>query len=252
MNEICIDSPAREREIRRMASEVGSVNQQIDALLRPALARGAATLAGRLTKAGKELDSEDQTRLGAELQYALTEPSHPLYPFARSAESPAGADAPDFAAWMGQLREEMADWAAKGDRSHPIWAERGDEIYEDFEQGFGKWTSTGMAFGESPVRFAPPGQELGGHAGQAVAASFGSGAAALVGTLTTERVPHARAARPRAPSRPRVLAGAEGGRSRSLHGDRRRAQVGPRHARWQRPPEVALDRDDQGAGAGSA
>ena len=187
MNEICIDSPAREREIRRMASEVGSVNQQIDALLRPALARGAATLAGRLTKAGKELDSEDQTRLGAELQYALTEPSHPLYPFARSAESPAGADAPDFAAWMGQLREEMADWAAKGDRSHPIWAERGDEIYEDFEQGFGKWTSTGMAFGESPVRFAPPGQELGGHAGQAVAASFGSGAAALVGTLTTEK-----------------------------------------------------------------
>ncbi len=187
MNEVCIDSPARAAEIQRTASDLATVNEEIDTLLQPALVRGAAALAGGLMEAGMEVGPEGQTRLGAELQYALTEPSHPLYPFARSAMAQAAADDPDFTEWMGQLRQEMAEWAAKGDRSHPIWAERGDEIYEDFEQGFARWTSTGAAFGESPVRSVPPGQALGGHAGQSVAASFGSGAEALVGTLTTEK-----------------------------------------------------------------
>ena len=56
---------------------------------------------------------------------------------------------------------------------------------------------------DRPVRRAPPGQRLGGISGQALAASFGGGADALVGTLTTEkfRMParfvHVRLAGPR-------------------------------------------------------
>ena len=187
MSETCIDSPERQAEIQRIDGSLSNLNNEIDSLLRPALAMSAATLAGRLIEAVEQMDSEDQTPLGAELQYALSEPSHPLYPFARSAATQAGADAPEFSEWMAQLREEMAEWAAKGDRSHPLWAERGDEIYEDFEQGYGKWTASGAAFGDGPVRIPPPGQQLGGHAGQGVVASFGSGAAALVGTLTTAK-----------------------------------------------------------------
>ena len=187
MSEVCIDSPQRQREIHRTAEQIGGINREIDALLRPALPGAAATLGGRLLKAAKELGSERQSPLGEELQFSLTEPSHPLYPFARSAISQAGGDAPDFSEWMDQLRQEMAEWAAKGDRSHPIWEERGDEVFEDFERGFGNWTATGAAFGEGPTRSMPPGQSLGGHAGQAVAASFGAGVDALVGTLTTEK-----------------------------------------------------------------
>ena len=145
--------------------------------------------------AAAEVSSKDASGMAAELQYALTEPSHWLYPFARTAaEEPEPAE---FADWMSGLRTEMADWAAKADRGHPIWTERGDEIYEDFESGFGNWNPTGAAFGTRPVRHVPPGQELGGFAGQALAASYGGGADTLVGTLNDREVPDAGALRPR-------------------------------------------------------
>ena len=187
MSEICIDSPRRQREIRAAAAAVGRVNGEIEGLLRPARSRSGPGLAARLLAAAGELDAEEPSRLGEELQYALREPSHPLYPFARAAETQSGDEKADFGDRMAQLREEMADWSAKAERSHPLWTERGDEVYEDFENGFGKWIATGAAFGDGPSRSLPPGQELGGYAGQAVAASFAEGADSLVGTLTTEK-----------------------------------------------------------------
>ena len=185
MSEICIDSPTRVREIRAIERRIGALNRDMEGLLQPALARSAGELAPRLLAAAVDIDEKEASGLTAELQYALSEPSHPLYPFARSARE--GAEDQDFADWMDRLRDELEDWNAKADRSHPLWSERGDEVYEDFEQGFGKWTSTGAAFGAGPLRGAPPEQELIGHRGQALAASFGKGTEALVGTLTTEK-----------------------------------------------------------------
>ncbi len=187
MAEVSVDSAARERDIWSTSGRIAEVNRGIRATLRVARIRAADTLTERLLAAAEEISSENPSRLAAELQYALTEPSHWLYPFAQSARVIAEPDAPTFSMWMGQLRAEMADWAAKADRSHPLWAERGDEVYEDFENGFAKWNSTGAAFGHRPVREIPAGQEAGGFAGQSIAASFGGGADTLVGTLSTEK-----------------------------------------------------------------
>ena len=205
ISEICINSPERDREIREIAARIAEVNHGIETLLRSVRPRGVPTLADRLVSAAGEMASDEPTKLGSELQYAVGEPSHWLYPFARTAVEQAKPDAPSFAEWMSRLREEMAGWSAKADRDHPIWAEREDEVYEDFEQGFGKWKPTGVAFGDGPVRAVPPGQELGGFSGQAIAASYGGGADSLVGTLTTEkfRMParfvHVRLAGPKYP-----------------------------------------------------
>ena len=188
MSEICIDSPKRAAEIRDAADRVEAVGDQIDGMLGSALERAATDLADSLVAAAEDFGSETAaTPLGEELQYALDEPSHPLYPFARSVSALGVDEPPAFSAWMVQLRGEMAEWAAKADRAHPIWEERGDEVFEDFEQDFSGWTSTGAAFGDGPVRRVPAGQALGGFAGQGLAASFGGGADALVGTLTTEK-----------------------------------------------------------------
>ncbi len=185
MGEACIDSKERERDIWETSARIAEVNRSVSSALGPARSRAAGSLAERLMAAAAEVSSKDASGMAAELQYALTEPSHWLYPFARTAaEEPEPAE---FADWMSGLRTEMADWAAKADRGHPIWTERGDEIYEDFESGFGNWNPTGAAFGTRPVRHVPPGQELGGFAGQALAASYGGGADTLVGTLTTEK-----------------------------------------------------------------
>ncbi len=187
MNETCIDSPERASVIRAADREIGGINAQIAGMLQGARRRAAEGLAERLVAASKEAGSEDSDGLAAELAYAAEEPSHPLYPFAKVAESQALEDAPEFAATLAGTREEMFEWAAKADRSHRLWSERGDEVFEDFEGGFGKWTVNGAGFGSGPVRAVPPAQRLGGHWGQAVAASSGNGADALVGTLTTEK-----------------------------------------------------------------
>ncbi len=187
MSETCIDSPERARQIREAAASVGSVNREIDALLRPARARAAAALAGSLVAAAAEIGAEEPSPLGAELQYALGEPSHGLHPFARTAAERAKPDAPAFSEWMARLRGEMADWAAKADPGHALWKQRGDTVYEDFEAGFDRWIATGAAFGPGPARSVPPGQDLGGYGGQALAASFGPGSDALVGALMTEK-----------------------------------------------------------------
>ena len=187
MSEISIDSPGREREIGAAAAKTGEIDARIATLLAPALRRGALTLRERLLAAAPEIVSEDPSPLAAELQYSLTEPSHPLYPFARSARERTGGEGGDFAKWASELRAEMSAWAAKAERSHPLWAERGDTVYEDFEDGFDRWIATGAAFGDGPARSVPAGQDAGGYLGQALAATFGGGAKALVGTLTTEK-----------------------------------------------------------------
>ena len=205
MSEVSIDSPEREREIGEVSTRITNLNKDIARLLRSARKRGSSTLAQRLEEVAAEINSDMLSEIGEELRYALREPSHWLYPFARSAEERAKPDAGDFADWMSELRAEMADWTAKASRSHPIWAERGDDVYEDFEGGFGKWEPTGVAFGGAPVRLIPPGQRVGGFGGQAMASSFGGGSASLVGTLTTEkfRMParyvHVRLAGPKYP-----------------------------------------------------
>ncbi len=190
LSETCVDSPSRAREIQSMNARAGEANRVIEARLLPALAAPAQSLAEQLLAAAGELEADEPSRLGAELRHALSEPSHPLYPFARTAAEEAEKSASEpsaFAAWMVRLREEMADWALQADPSHPIWQERGDTVFEDFEQGFSRWTSSGAAFADGPTRTVPPGQSAGGFAGQAVAASFGRGADSLVGTLTTEK-----------------------------------------------------------------
>ena len=185
MSETCIDSPERQRAIQAVASEIARLNREIETRLRPARARMTETVAARLVEAAGEVDSENQSTLASELEFALTEPSHPLYPFARAAQ--ALDDEQGFEERMADLREELAEWAAKADRNHPIWTERGDEIYEDFEGGYDEWTVTGAAFGDAPVRRIPPNRRVTGFAGRALAGSFGSGANGFVGTLTTDR-----------------------------------------------------------------
>ncbi len=184
MSEICIDSPEREQEIRAIGREIQTLNREIESLLEPARARGAKSLGERLLAAAPEIGAEEQSATAAELAYALTEPSHPLYPFAKAAKLDPG---PLFHRGMDRLREELAEWNAKADPGHPIWTERQDETYEDFEGGFGRWNVTGAAFGDGPVRSGPRDFGLAGSAGQAFAGSFSGGSNRFVGTLTTDK-----------------------------------------------------------------
>ena len=187
MYETCIDSPARTSEIQAIDQEIGEVNAQIAALLLDARIRATEGLAERLIAGTEDEGSDDPEGLASELAYAAAEPSHPLYPFAKISQALAADGNREFGEVMADMRREMAEWAAKADRSHSLWSERGDEIFEDFEDGFGKWTVNGAGFGDGPVQAGPPSQRLGGHWGQSVAASSGSGSDALVGTLTTEK-----------------------------------------------------------------
>ena len=220
MSERCIDSPQRAARIQAADRTIGDIQKDVRSHLQPALKRLAATAAARYLAAAPMIVSRDaypEARVGvcpvptaaedekpraplaartaasaapapgspeamaAEIQYALTEPSHPLFLFARVTEP----GSPDFAGRLDHMRREMREWAAKADPEHPLWAERGDEIYDDFEAGYANWQVSGAAFGAAPARFVPPNLNLAGHAGQALASSFGNGADTLVGTLTT-------------------------------------------------------------------
>ena len=187
MSETCIDSPRRAGEIRAAAGRIAAINARIAVLLGSARSAAWEGLAERLVAASKAARPESADSLEAELAYAGNEPSHPLYPFAKAAQSLASGDAPEFGTLLAALRLEMAGWAAKAARSHPLWGDRGDKIFEDFEGGFGRWAVSGAGFGAGPVRAVPPAQPAGGHWGPALAASWGGGAEALVGSLTTEK-----------------------------------------------------------------
>ena len=187
MSETCIDSPARTSEIRVVDQEIGEVNDQIAALLLDARVRATEGLAERLIAGTEEEGSDDPEGLASELAYAAAEPSHPLYPFVKISQALAADGTREFGEVMAGMRREMAAWAAKADRGHSLWSERGDEVFEDFEDGFGKWTVNGAGFGDGPVQAVPPSQRLGGRWGQSVAASSGSGSDALVGMLITEK-----------------------------------------------------------------
>ncbi len=185
MAEVCIDSPARARQIAEAAGRVQALDASIGGLLEPGRARSASGLAGRLMAAAREIGAEAAGPLADELGSALDEPSHPLHPFARVATELSAADPSPFSEVLAGIRSEMDGWLARGDRRHALWKERDDTIFEDFENGFGQWTVSGAAFGDAPVRSAPPSVALAGHAGQSLAASFA--AKSLTGSLTTEK-----------------------------------------------------------------
>ena len=201
MAEVCIDSPDHRRRIYAGTARIKAINGLIEGLLVPARRRAAANLAEHLMAAADEIGSEAPEGMAGELRHALGEPSHPLHPFAKAASKLAEEPDTPFDDLLAALRAEMQDWALKAGREHPIWEERGDTIFEDFEDGYGRWMATGAAFDTGPVRSAPPAAGLGGHAGQALASSFG--AVSPVGSLTTEkfRMPahyvHVRMAGPR-------------------------------------------------------
>ena len=183
MSEKCVDSPQHAALIRAANRRIGDMQADVKSHVNPALKRRAAALAARYMGAVDKITAEDAEGMAAEFNYALTEPSHPLFLFARVAEPGSS----DFKGRLDHMRGELREWVAKADRSHPIWAERGDEIYEDFESGYENWELSGSGFGDSPVQLVAPNLKLSGYAGQALASSFGNGADTLVGTLTTQK-----------------------------------------------------------------
>ena len=128
LRERCIDAPDRAAKIRRLRGQAAE-HDATDAL-------------PRIT--GAELLSEAWAEHRA---HAAREPSHPLYPLAKLALE---SDEP-FEQRLAGMREEMRDWAAKADPDHALWAERGDEVWEDFSDGFDKWDIEGAAFGDEPA-----------------------------------------------------------------------------------------------------
>ena len=124
LHEQNIDAPQRAAKIRALREE--------------AAAREAEQSIATVT--GPEL-------LAGDLAHAVAEPSHPLYPLAKLA---AESEKP-FAERLAEMREEMRGWAAKADPAHPLWAERGDQVWEDFSDGYERWDVEGAAFGPSPA-----------------------------------------------------------------------------------------------------
>ncbi|MDA0203937.1 MAG: PSD1 and planctomycete cytochrome C domain-containing protein [Acidobacteria bacterium] len=102
------------------------------------------------------------------LEYAATEPSHPYYPLASLAQPSADR----FDERLQGIREEMRDWAAKAEPTHPLWQERADRVFDDFEQGYERWFVEGAAFGESPARHTPWSQGLHGGLAAGLANSY--------------------------------------------------------------------------------
>ena len=127
LRERCIDAPERAKEIQR-AWEAAAEREAARAI--PAVS-------------GAELLSEEWAKYRT---HAAGEPSHPLYPLAKLA---AEAQEP-FAQRLGAMREEMREWAAKADPGHPLWAGRGDQLFDDFSGGYEKWDVDGAAFGPAP------------------------------------------------------------------------------------------------------
>jgi hypothetical protein len=127
LRERCIDAPERAAEIRRAreAAVEREATQPVPAV------------------SGAELLSEEWAEYRA---YAAGEPSHPLYPLAKLA---AESQEP-FAQRLEAMREEMREWAAKADPAHPLWTGRGDEVFDDFSDGYRKWDIDGAAFGTEP------------------------------------------------------------------------------------------------------
>ncbi|MEZ5361072.1 MAG: DUF1549 and DUF1553 domain-containing protein [Bryobacterales bacterium] len=128
LHEQCIDAPTVAEKLRALRSEAEAHEQ--------ARALPQVSAADLLSDAFAEYRA-----------YAAAEPSHPLYPLAKLAEE---SDEP-FAKRLAAMRAEMREWAAKASPENPLWAERGDEVWEDFSKGYGKWDVEGAAFGDAPT-----------------------------------------------------------------------------------------------------
>jgi len=194
MAEKCIDSRRRAAEIVGSRDSLTAIGQEMRKLLRESRLQRARRLDERLLEAAAELAARESKNNDAKddakdkdadapkslLEEALLEPSDPLYPFARLAD----ASEKPYSTRLEQTRSEMAEWTAKARSDHPIWQERGDTLFEDFEKGFDRWRVEGTAFGDESERVHSPDQSLIGLGGRAVANSF-SGGDEFVGTMTT-------------------------------------------------------------------
>ena len=184
LRERAINSPPRDREILAARDALAESETKLRTALPEALRARAATLEADLAQAvqpaGDAPGGKRVEALRAQLAYAATEPSHPYYPLARlTAES----DEP-FAKRLSDLRQEMAEWQLKARPDHPLWADRGDRVFEDFQDDYDGWFVEGAAFGEGPARQAPLSQRLPGAVPSGIAASH-AGADEFVGILTT-------------------------------------------------------------------
>jgi cytochrome c553/mono/diheme cytochrome c family protein len=160
------------RVLRRAAALVGTEKGvESDEDTAPCSAEDSACIANRRVEALAEL-----------LRYAATEPSHPYYPLAKLSEPSQRL----FGERIVEMREEMAAWAAKADLRHRLWRERGDRVYEDFEDGYEGWYVDGAAFGDSPMRVSPWSQGLTGGLGLGLANSYAA-ADEFEGILTSPK-----------------------------------------------------------------
>ena len=167
-----INSPERRTAIDRIRETALAIDQDLHAQLEPGRRAQHAALADRLL-------SDD---LAEQRQAWAAEPDHPLYPLAKLAEP---SDEP-FAERVAALQAELEEWTAKADPAHPLWAEREDEVFDDFQNGFTKWDVDGAAFGAAPVRTLPTGLAADGYRATPIASSYPAGEE-FVGLLTTPK-----------------------------------------------------------------
>ena len=203
-----IDSPERAREVDDVHRRVAEVNRNVAALV----ARAGRTPPGtwkRYLLAAAELlstseidlpcrleemaEKQDLDRLALDrwmvyLRQAGKEPDHPLHAFAALAQAPEESEPKSFRTRLAEVREKLAELAAKADPNHPENEKRGDVVFEDFaKQSYEGWTVEGQAFGSAPASAIPPNQPLAAYADESIANSFGQGTNRLVGSLTTPK-----------------------------------------------------------------
>lgn len=195
LRELSINSPAREQQIREALIAKREADRRSRVAVAETMSNRAADLAQLLRQAiallSVEKEAGDTTKPGPNqrvealaelLRYAATEPSHPYYPLAKLSEPSERS----FAERIDEMREEMAAWVAKADPGHSLWRERGDRVYEDFEDGYEGWYVDGAAFGDAPSRVPPWSQGLIGGLGLGLANSYAA-AEEFEGILTSPK-----------------------------------------------------------------
>ena len=205
-----LDAPSRVRRMKRIEEELIEVNGQITSLMRqarleriheikPYLLAAADVLAKQQEKTKEPIENQ----LGGYglspqilkqwfevLERAAEEPDNVFYPLAKLAKPPGDAKPASFGERLSALRDELREWTAKADPSHPFQQERGDVVFEDFEgPAYGDWTGGGGAFGDGPSTYIAPNLAAGGYQGTRVANSFAGGSNHWTGTLTSQSFP---------------------------------------------------------------
>ncbi len=119
-----LDAPeARKRQLQAIG-EIAAIRARIDAAMPARRPPPKDTLAEALKKLEQASTDRDDARNPAagwysELLAALREPDHPLYPLARLARPRKPEAGLEFAARLGRLRQELAEWDAKAAAPDP-------------------------------------------------------------------------------------------------------------------------------------